>query len=92
MESPSVGQLENLVRSIILDRLHDGQLDESGLTITDLKALEETLVHGLTAVFHNRISYPGQEEAQKRMEEEKPDAVAAAAATEETEGDATATE
>jgi hypothetical protein len=60
MDSPSVPQLRNLVRSIIMGRLHDGQLDESTLTITDLKRLEDTLVHGLTAVFHNRIRYPGQ--------------------------------
>jgi putative nucleotidyltransferase with HDIG domain len=65
LDSPSVGQLRNLVRDIVLDRLHDGQLDDSGLTITDLKKLQECLVHGLTAVFHSRISYPGQEENSK---------------------------
>jgi putative nucleotidyltransferase with HDIG domain len=68
MGSPSAGQLRNLVHQIILDRLHDGQLDESGLTITDLKRLEDTLVHGLGAVFHNRVRYPGQE----RLEQEAP--------------------
>jgi putative nucleotidyltransferase with HDIG domain len=61
MDSPSVGQLRNLVREILRDRLNDGQLDESGLTLTDLKHLEDCLVHGLTAVFHSRVSYPGQE-------------------------------
>jgi len=70
MSSPSAGQLRNLVHQIILDRLHDGQLDESGLTITDLKRLEDTLVHGLAAVFHNRLRYPGQE----KLEREEPEA------------------
>ncbi|MHC4479643.1 MAG: HDIG domain-containing metalloprotein [Planctomycetota bacterium] len=65
VDSPSVSQLRNLVRDIILDRLHDGQLDDSGLTITDLKRLEDCLVHGLTAVFHSRVSYPGQQKAQE---------------------------
>ncbi len=60
--SPSIGQLQNLVRSIIMDRLNDGQLDESALTITDLKKLEDALVRGLAAVYHKRVSYPGQEE------------------------------
>jgi membrane-associated HD superfamily phosphohydrolase len=63
LDNPSVGQLRNLVNGIIMDRLHDGQLDESGLSITDLKKLEDCLVHGLTAVFHNRIAYPGQDKA-----------------------------
>ena len=71
MGSPSAGQLRNLVHQIILDRLHDGQLDESGLTITDLKRLEDTLVHGLAAVFHNRVRYPGQE----KLEQEAPEPV-----------------
>lgn len=71
IEAPSIGQLHNLVRGIILDRLHDGQLDESGLTITDLKRLEDCLVRGLTAVFHSRVSYPGQEEQPPRAGKEK---------------------
>jgi hypothetical protein len=61
LDSPSVGQLRNLVHDLIMDRLHDGQLDESQLTITDLKRLEDCLVRGLTAVFHSRVTYPGQE-------------------------------
>jgi putative nucleotidyltransferase with HDIG domain len=69
MGSPSAGQLRNLVHQIILDRLHDGQLDESGLTITDLKRLEDTLVHGLGAVFHNRVRYPGQEKLERAAPE-----------------------
>ncbi len=66
LDAPSVSQLRNLVHDIILDRLHDGQLDESGLTITDLKQLEDTLVRGLTAVFHSRVSYPDQEKTERK--------------------------
>ncbi|MGD2176070.1 MAG: HDIG domain-containing protein, partial [Candidatus Brocadiaceae bacterium] len=69
LDSPSLKQLRSLVREIIMDRLHDGQLDESGLTITDLKRLADSLVHGVGAIFHNRVRYPGQEEAEERLEE-----------------------
>ncbi len=69
LKSPSTGQLRNLVQDIIFDRLHDGQLDSSGLTITDMKQLEDSLVRGLTAVFHNRVSYPGQEKLERQEEE-----------------------
>ena len=62
LESPSSRQISDQVHEIILDRLHDGQLDESGLTITDLSMIEKTLVRGLNAVFHKRIRYPGQED------------------------------
>jgi len=64
LASPTLAQLRNMTHDIIMDRLHDGQLDESGLSITDLKRIEDTLVHGLTAVFHNRVRYPGQEEVE----------------------------
>jgi putative nucleotidyltransferase with HDIG domain len=62
MKSPTVVQLRTLVHDLIMDRLHDGQLDRSGLTITDLRDLEDTIVRGLTAVFHSRVTYPGQDE------------------------------
>jgi putative nucleotidyltransferase with HDIG domain len=65
LENPSVGQLRNLVQDLVMDRLHDGQFDESQLTITDLKRLEDCLVRGLTAVFHSRVAYPGQEKRER---------------------------
>jgi membrane-associated HD superfamily phosphohydrolase len=77
LDSPSVGQLRNLVHDLILDRLHDGQLDDSTLNITDLKVLEDCLVHGLTAVFHSRISYPGQEKVAQQQADRQGKGVAA---------------
>lgn len=68
MESPSPGQIKDIVHKIIMDRLHDGQLNESGLTITDLNRVEETLVRGLSGVFHSRIRYPDQEEESEEKE------------------------
>ncbi|MDP6438039.1 MAG: HDIG domain-containing protein [Candidatus Brocadiia bacterium] len=62
LSSPSPPKLGGLVHKIILDRLHDGQLDESGLSITDLARIEQTLTRALSAVYHSRIPYPGQEE------------------------------
>jgi hypothetical protein len=76
LDSPSAEQLSRTVRDLINDRLNDGQLDESGLTITDLKRLEDSLVHGLAAVFHNRVTYPGQEELERRPEVPQAPAVA----------------
>ena len=66
MGRSSPGQLQDLVHKIIMERLHDGQLDESSLTITDLKTLEDCLVRGLRAVFHSRVAYPGQQEGAER--------------------------
>ena len=41
-----------------MKRLLDGQFEESGLTLTELKTIEESLCKGLIALFHSRIKYP----------------------------------
>jgi hypothetical protein len=62
LTSPSPSKITDIVHKIVLDRLHDCQLNDSGLTIPNLDRIEKTLVRGLNAVFHNRIQYPDQED------------------------------
>jgi putative nucleotidyltransferase with HDIG domain len=40
-------------------RLQGGQLDDSGLTLNDLRLLRDTFLTGLQGIFHPRIAYPG---------------------------------
>lgn len=54
---PTQNSLRKLVRDIVMKRLLDGQFDESGLTLAELKLIEQSLTQGLTAVFHARIRY-----------------------------------
>ncbi len=46
-----------LVQKIIEDKRSQEQLDESGLTLNDLKTIESILVEMLQAIFHPRIDY-----------------------------------
>ena len=41
----------------MMKRLLDGQFEESGLTLTELKPIEEAIGKGLIAVYHARIRY-----------------------------------
>jgi cyclic-di-AMP phosphodiesterase PgpH len=59
--APTPGSMRKLVRDMMMRRLLDGQFDESGLTLTDLHRVEESLVKGLTALYHSRIKYPEPE-------------------------------
>jgi putative nucleotidyltransferase with HDIG domain len=61
LASPTPGSLRKLVRDMLMKRLLDGQFDESGLTLTELHKVEESLVKGLTALYHSRIRYPEPE-------------------------------
>lgn len=63
LTEPNPARIEDLVRSIADRRLRDGQFDESGITLRDLRTLENSLVKSLTALYHGRIKYPEQKSA-----------------------------
>jgi hypothetical protein len=50
--------LEGIVRSLLADRVEDGQLDESALTFRELKIAQESFIETLVGVYHPRIAYP----------------------------------
>jgi hypothetical protein len=54
--------IEKLVRTIIDEHLEEGQLDESGLSLADIKLIRESFIETLQGRFHVRIRYPGNEE------------------------------
>jgi putative nucleotidyltransferase with HDIG domain len=60
---PTPSRIENLVRSIALKRLLDGQFDECCLTLQELRTVEASLVKSLAAVYHGRIKYPDRQRA-----------------------------
>jgi putative nucleotidyltransferase with HDIG domain len=58
LSEPTPGSLRKLVRDMLMKRLLDGQFDDSGLSLTELHAIEEALSKGLIALYHSRIKYP----------------------------------
>ncbi|WP_169302512.1 HD family phosphohydrolase [Ammonifex degensii] len=67
MNHPPPGQIEGLVRRIIKEKLHDGQLDECALTFRDLELIAHAFVHVLTGLFHTRVEYPRVENGKGAM-------------------------
>ncbi len=51
--------IQEQVNYIFDQRLREGQLDDSGLTLNDLRVLRETFLTALQGMFHLRIAYPG---------------------------------
>ena len=39
----------------------DGQFNECGLTLDELKKVEESTIQRLTHFYHHRVKYPGQD-------------------------------
>jgi putative nucleotidyltransferase with HDIG domain len=57
-KEPSHARIEDLIHTLSMKRLLDGQFDESDLTMRDLELVERTLVKTLTGIYHGRIAYP----------------------------------
>ena len=55
---PTPARIENLVREVAESKLDDGQCDESGLSLRELRTIERTMVKSLTAIYHGRVKYP----------------------------------
>jgi putative nucleotidyltransferase with HDIG domain len=58
LSQPTPGSIRKLVHDLLMKRLLDGQFEESGLTLTELHVIEESLCKGLIALYHSRIKYP----------------------------------
>jgi len=74
---PTPAKIRALIRTIADDCLRDGQLDETDLTLADMKEVCESFLRVLSTIFHQRIDYPGFDfNAEPRRERRGPRAEA----------------
>ena len=59
LAQPNPENIRGIVSRIFDAVVSDGQLDESQLTLHDLRQLREAIVNSLLAIYHPRIDYPG---------------------------------
>ncbi len=71
IEEPDPVKVENLIESILQNRVDDGQLDESPITFSDLSKIKEAFVSILLGQHHRRIRYPKQDEMEKGIDEKQ---------------------
>ncbi|WRP05314.1 HD family phosphohydrolase [Rossellomorea aquimaris] len=57
-KSPTQGEIQQLVHSIVQDRLQDGQFNECDLSLKQLETVKKSLCETLNGIFHPRIEYP----------------------------------
>ena len=68
MAEPNPARIESLVRQLSRKRLTDGQFDQCDLTFRELGLIEESAIKSVCAIYHGRISYPGQRQAEEADE------------------------
>ena len=65
------GRIENLVRQLVTARLEDGQLNDSGLTLGEIRRVETSMVTSILASRHNRVKYPATAKTSDEAKEPK---------------------
>jgi membrane-associated HD superfamily phosphohydrolase len=58
---PSPSRIRSLVDEIVFKRVRDGQLDATGLTMTDLTMIRKVFSSTLRSMLHARIEYPKEQ-------------------------------
>ena len=56
-KNPSNEEIDAIIEKIVKERLNDGQLEDSPLTLKDLKTISETFSRMLRGMHHKRIKY-----------------------------------
>lgn len=62
LSKPTPSRIREITKQVIDKRMLSGQLDESGLTLSDLARTREAFIPLLTGIHHARIVYPGQKD------------------------------
>jgi len=73
LKDPTKEKIEGMVRKIIYNKLNDGDLDDSGLSMVELKVVQNVFLSMLYGIFHTRIEYPDSERI-RDLEKEAKDA------------------
>jgi len=58
LDRPLPSRIEALVKRITASRLLDGQLEESGLNLGELRLIEQAMFRVLCSMYHARVDYP----------------------------------
>jgi putative nucleotidyltransferase with HDIG domain len=58
LKEKSVGNIRDLIESMVEQKIQSGQLIESDLTFKDISILKSTLLEKLVNIYHVRIEYP----------------------------------
>lgn len=59
-KDPTANQIEEVIHSVIAERMEDGQLSRSPLTLRDVDSITQTFQRILVGAYHARIEYPEQ--------------------------------
>ncbi len=74
LRRPTASRIREMVRKIFDRKMAEGQLDESGLSLSELATAREAFIPILLGIHHHRVAYPGQREHEEKKEKESVEA------------------
>lgn len=66
IKKPTPQKIRNLVHDIVMDRVTSGQLDQSELTMGDIKTVCDSFCSTLRSMMHTRIDYPKDDQGNRK--------------------------
>jgi putative nucleotidyltransferase with HDIG domain len=66
IQPPEKQKFEEMIQRVVFTKLRSGQLDESGLTLEDVRTITVRMSDTLVNMYHGRIKYPWQREGGQR--------------------------
>ncbi|MCF8240414.1 MAG: HDIG domain-containing protein [Melioribacteraceae bacterium] len=73
MTNPEPQKVENVISNLFKQRIDDGQLDDSPVTMSNLRHIKDAFQKILIGQHHKRIRYPKQEQMENHSEHEDKD-------------------
>lgn len=64
IQEPTAEKLKGLVNKIVYNKLNEGELENSNLTMSDLKKVQRAFLRILNGIYHTRIEYPTKGEVE----------------------------
>jgi len=72
LQNPTLNRIEETIHTVITNKIIEGELDESNLTLREIKIVEKTFYKIITTLYHSRIKYPTDSEIkEKELERQK---------------------
>jgi putative nucleotidyltransferase with HDIG domain len=72
IQPPDREKFDQMIQRVVFTKLKSGQLDESGLTLEDLRTITVRMSDTLVNMYHGRIKYPWQRESKESLAKIKP--------------------
>jgi hypothetical protein len=58
LQDPTPERIRSLIENIVDSKVADRQLDESPLTLREIRLVKEQFIKVLSSIYHHRIDYP----------------------------------